>query len=606
MKNIDKKEYILDAAGLMGIGLFSLGYVIFVRFFAELHLQLPFLNFPIFVGEILLFGCLILFLVKYYNNPQKLTKWHYLIICYFVFVVIKALYGYVKWGPLALRHAALLYYPAFIVFGYAFYRRKFFDWKAYNVLPLLIILIFVVGKFNDYWTFTLAVLGFILIKSHSHKIIKSVMFLVFFVAIPYKVFFVTSRMMIVANLMSGIYLAGILPIILSGKKWFKFLIAVMIGGVVLLGLFTFANHNALKSIVEFKRMAEVFNSRSKEAESKISHFKAERRREVKVYNPERIANVRPDEVSFAEVKKEIEAAFVRSTRGKQVLSKESTKAEVRQVLIEQVKKEIEIVPVEQMIEKQELSKESTKAEVRQVLIEQVKKEIKIVLVEQVIEKQELSKERTKAEVRQVLIEQVKEKIEMASIEQTKEEIPLALIEEIKEEMRLDFEEVVRGEVPVVSAEQVAEPAHYNDNAIFRLFIWRDMLVDLANESPILGFDFGKPFRSKSLEVIHWGDGDWARDGWIAAHNSYLHIIYRMGIVGIILIVCFLTILFHMIKEFISAKSLTGVLLCGIIINWFAAANFLLIFELPYTAIPIWTLFGLTYAYFSELKLSTNN
>jgi len=348
MKNIDKKAYILDAAGLMSIGLFSLGYVIFIRFFAELHLQLPFLNFPIFVGELLLFGCLVLFLVKYYDKPQKLTKWHYLIICYFVFVVIKALFGYVKWGPLALRHAALLYYPAFIVFGYAFYRRKFFDWKAYSILPLLIILIFVVGRFSDYWTFTLAVLGFILIKSHSHKIIKSVMFLVFFVAIPYKEFFITSRMMIVGNLLSGLYLAGTLPFILSSKKWFKFLIAVMVGGIVLLGLFTFANHNALKSIVDFKRMAEVLNSRSKEAEAKINHFKTERRREVKLYNPERIAKVRPDEVSFVEVKKEIETAFIRSTREKQELSMERTKGEVRQALIEKVKKEIKIVPVEQV------------------------------------------------------------------------------------------------------------------------------------------------------------------------------------------------------------------------------------------------------------------
>ena len=134
------------------------------------------------------------------------------------------------------------------------------------------------------------------------------------------------------------------------------------------------------------------------------------------------------------------------------------------------------------------------------------------------------------------------------------------------------------------------------NAVFRLFIWRDMLADLLKEKPFLGFDFGKPFRSKSLEILNWGNGDWVRDGWIGAHNSYIEIIYRMGIVGILLILSLWIILFKMIRKFILTKSFTGVLLCGIIINRFAAANFLLIFELPYTAIPIWTIYGVTLAY----------
>ena len=61
----------------------------------------------------------------------------------------------------------------------------------------------------------------------------------------------------------------------------------------------------------------------------------------------------------------------------------------------------------------------------------------------------------------------------------------------------------------------------------------------------------------------------------------------------------------MIKRFIMLKSLTGILLCGIIINWFVAANFLLIFELPFTAIPIWTLYGLTLAYGREVQEKNN-
>ncbi|MCK5178707.1 MAG: hypothetical protein KAR32_04190, partial [Candidatus Omnitrophica bacterium] len=83
------------------------------------------------------------------------------------------------------------------------------------------------------------------------------------------------------------------------------------------------------------------------------------------------------------------------------------------------------------------------------------------------------------------------------------------------------------------------------------------------------------------------------------------IVYRAGIIGVVLIFSLLTVLFRMIKRFMVLKSFTGVLLCGIIINWFVAANFLLILELPYTAIPIWSIFGITYAYVGQLKLSTS-
>jgi len=139
------------------------------------------------------------------------------------------------------------------------------------------------------------------------------------------------------------------------------------------------------------------------------------------------------------------------------------------------------------------------------------------------------------------------------------------------------------------------------NTLFRLFIWRDMLIELIREKPILGFNFGKPLRSISLEVLHWGESEWRRDGWIGAHNSYLNMIYKAGIVGLSAILAIFVVLCSMIKKSVQCKSVIGVFLCGIIISWLVAANFLLILELPYTAIPIWTLFGLTYAYVQSLQ-----
>jgi len=238
--------------------------------------------------------------------------------------------------------------------------------------------------------------------------------------------------------------------------------------------------------------------------------------------------------------------------------------------------------------------------------EAAKKEVEIALTESIVksieEKRDFSKGKTKAEIRQVLIEYVKEKIGTASIGGTGREASVIFVEETGEGVQLNFQEGMNEEkVSVFTTEQIQKKGHYNDNAIFRIFIWRDMLVDLANEKPMLGFDFGKPFRSKSLEILYWGARDWLRDGWIAAHNSYLHMIYRTGIIGIMLIVALGIILLRMIKGFIARKSLTGVLLCGIIINWFTAANFLLTFELPYTAIPVWAIYGITIAYYCEVQ-----
>ena len=114
MRNSWDKNRILDSLGIIAIGVVSLGYVLFIRSFAELHVQFPFLDFPIFIGEGLLFFCLGLMLCK---GNVKITAKNFWIFVYMGFVLIKAVTGYIKFGPLALRHAALFYYPLFAVFG---------------------------------------------------------------------------------------------------------------------------------------------------------------------------------------------------------------------------------------------------------------------------------------------------------------------------------------------------------------------------------------------------------------------------------------------------------------------------------------------------------
>ncbi len=140
------------------------------------------------------------------------------------------------------------------------------------------------------------------------------------------------------------------------------------------------------------------------------------------------------------------------------------------------------------------------------------------------------------------------------------------------------------------------------NAVFRLFIWRDMCVDIYTYKPLVGFDFGRPFRSISLEILQWAQSEWGRDGWVAPHNSYLNMIYRAGIFGFCFIIVIWMVFVKMVIFFIKKKSIDGILLCAVLLSWLVAANFLLIFELPYSAIPLWTLYGLTLAFKRQQSL----
>jgi len=203
----------------------------------------------------------------------------------------------------------------------------------------------------------------------------------------------------------------------------------------------------------------------------------------------------------------------------------------------------------------------------------------------------------KATEPQIIIEQAQRKIE-----ETQKEI-----EETERSYRVSQPKTAELEKRIERVQkEMARLSHLRDrmpNVFFRLFIWRDMLRGLRQAKPwlwLVGFDFGKPFRSRSIETLYWSTGEWSRDGWITTHNSYFETIYRAGIIGLLFIVILIfVVLFKIVKKLIQFKSVTGVLLSAALINCFIAANFLPILELPYNAIPIWSLFGMTLAYLRE-------
>jgi O-antigen ligase len=128
-----------------------------------------------------------------------------------------------------------------------------------------------------------------------------------------------------------------------------------------------------------------------------------------------------------------------------------------------------------------------------------------------------------------------------------------------------------------------------------------MFREFIKYRPWFGFNFGRPQRSISIEILNQAYGEWSRDGWITPHNSFLHIIYRAGILGVVFIISFFWYFFRLTMIFIRNKSIIGISLLGCLMYWIVVANFLVILELPYNAIPFWSLLGMTASFKDRFK-----
>ena len=558
MPNFPKTDRFIDSLGLASIGFICFGYIVLGRPFAELHIQLSFLDFPIFIGEILLFLCLCLFLVKNKYHWTKINQRQMWFVAYFTFVIMKALYGYSQWGPLAFRDAALFYYPIFIMFGYSFYRKDFFTVKRTVSLSLLIIVMFFVRVYDDYWTLACFILAFILVCSLRTQWLKYILLAILVLVTPYKFLFQTSRMMMLANSIAMAYLMVAFYLILKIKRELKVAIFVLSAFLVIGGAMKFMDRNAARSIIGFEKIKEAFDAYNVDVLKALGRYDAAHPKEfqgVAVYNPNQ-----PIFFNLYNPKKmQAELPGTPASSASTAVSEPSTVAPGASTAV---------------------SKPST------------------------VESPALTAVSEPATVAPGASTAASG---LAPAQSSSQQTAVKLYNPNAFPFLKAHEDVARSVSMSVETGVMEKGPSGRDfdgavvNALFRIFIWRDMLTELIREKPVLGFNFGKPLRSISVETLHWGESEWRRDGWIGAHNSYLDMIYRAGIVGLALILAAFIVLWAMIKKSVQCRSVIGILLCATIINWFIAANFLLILELPYTAIPIWTLFGMTYAYVQSLE-----
>lgn len=504
---------ILRQVGFYVLGIISLLYMIFVRNFAEICIQVNFLNFPVFIGEIFLLICLVLSFFVF--NFRSIKGWQWGVVFYFAWVILKTLCGYILLGPLALRHAALFYYLIFIFLGFIFYKRSFLPEYLKILIVYLILVLCITKYFYGYWVFTLWVIAFILVRSFSHKTIKYCFYLGLLLAILFssKDFIFTSRTFTVGNIAAIVFLITALLYIAKIKNLYK---AAFIGGIlILLSSFMiklFTVNAVLETISDIKGTIEVYKLTDAEIKDLKPYFVPQVLRDIKLFNPEQ------SQVKSAENKKDLpEQPFTL------------------------------VLPRDKRLQAR------------------------------IAEKEKLLAQRASLGPSQ----------ELSQEERTQRQEDL-------------LNEIVNIKSDTPMTERRARAIAFS-NSMFRIFIWRDMILEIFRYRPILGFSFGKPFRSESMEILYQASGEWERDGWIEPHNSYLNIVYRMGILGVMLIGFLIWQFCRMVKGFIVFKSLSGILLCSILIEWLVAANFLPILELPYNAIPFWALWGVALGYLKELK-----
>ncbi|MDO8675157.1 MAG: O-antigen ligase family protein [Candidatus Omnitrophota bacterium] len=476
---------MMERIALFLIGLYSLGSARWGSNFSEYHLSLPSLDFPVFISEILLAVCLLLWAVQYERQKMVWTKGHKLFVIYWAFVVVKALGEYGAWGPLAFRNAALFYYPAFAFLGYCFYKREYFSpWSIYAALALCIVLsirLFDTG----YFVYTLFALAVVLLFHVRPVVLRAVLAVILIGSANYAGMFVGSRTNLMGTLAALLFLIVVfVRYFLKGGSRVKTAVGAAVVLAVLAGVVHFADRNGVRSLLKVRNLYQIYLDDNAYIAQLKQHYQP-RPLTVALYNDNAALKIQRTPAAPA--------------------------------------------PQQQMVSPPASVPVAAPAPQRQT--------------------------------------------SSASTEPTG---------------------------PVAAQQIYRSLADAQGNAVFRLLIWRDMFEELK-EHPLRGVGFGKPQRSPSLEIMNWGFGDWNRDGWITPHNVYLHMIYRLGIVGALVIVVLFGVVFYLTKNFILLRSKDGILLVSILIYWLMACNSLVILELPHYAIPFWTLMGLTLAYCNEQR-----
>lgn len=620
-----KKIIILQALGLLVMGIYSMFCTHFHRFFAKIHITIPGAELPLFIGEILLGFCLILLIVLWRMTQVKFNKWYLLLFFAFMFIFIKAIYGYYKWGGLAFRNAALFYYSFFAVAGYHFYNRKIFNKNLIIILLGVLLLNRFTGGFYDYFISTYLFLSILLvlkikkewlneIKNQWLKFIcLTILFVVLFGTLPYAYFFSGTRTITVGNC-AAIFFVAIVYFFkyLKIKRMYKlFLFATFILVINVL-IFQQKGQYSVRSMFVPKELITAYKEMDAEYKRRLPGYQ-HKVFKTKLYSTETMLPidctplqqaasnaVSPEQLSVI-IPVKLDAV---SNDIGTICNKLKGNAQSDNSIANTACSELEGIEAQLTEFSKTLAQSQRNIQDFERAKQSMPKQKKNITVpDQAVAFMQIdSNDLAKAALKNMY--EIEENIKttrnyVKTLEKAKAMASNDLIYGQLSTLRskvADASQQIKTLQKKYEAEQSAQKQFSGEfnNILWRLFAWRDMYREIITAKAAFGIDFGKPFRSETLEILRWGDGEWV--GWLEPHNSYVHVLYRAGIAGVIFISFLVFGIVRMAQNVIFTKSYMGIFLVAIIIFWFTAAFFSVILELPYYAIPFWSLFGLTYGY----------
>ena len=649
INKISIKELVrnnIKGFGLLLLAILSFAYSCRYRSFAKLHINISNSDIPIFIGEIVLGVCFILAmpsLLKMFKENKKLLIF---VGLFFTFILCKTTYGFIHLGALALRHAALFYYMTFGLTAYCFYDRKFFNNKIiinkvfFNVLFIVMALLSFSWSFINHYFFIayvalLTVLALHISDSKKGLIIRCAIISIIFFRYPVVE---TPRGWQVGYVFALSCLVFSLFIISKIKRKVKIMLSVSLC-IFILGTFVFgpgkeliSKHLMITNLInEFIRIkAEIkFVKPQFKTKKNITLFepvfvKTEKdeggHRSLQTIEAQDTTDVFRMEEHF---KGKIKSIYQLISDGINVADKISESASDIAFNISDAKKEeIEIylrkveVGRKNILDRADeikwLLKENSD-KISKPLSNEAKKVFLLVRdIEQTLNQAKLfavASLKHLEESRNKSVNQPIVKAEALIVEDSPSVVASVRVQELSD---------VRAEVEVELSKVSSEPGDLSkkkknffekgkvgvrnysfNNALWRLLVWEDMLRDLFKNNVILGVNFGKPFVSIQLAKKRWSQSP--QVGWVEPHNSYIHILYRAGLFGLFLISLIWLSWIMLLINFIKLRDIKGIFLSSALLFSLVLAFFIVFLELPYLAIPFWSLFGLAYGYLASKK-----
>ncbi len=272
---------LLDATILSILGAAFVLYSVFYKGFAEVHITLSFLTFPIFIGEIILFLSLGLTIAKFIITRKSFSGFYILFGLFLLFIFLKAIFGYIKFGPLALRHASMFYYSLFGIIAYEVYQPKLLK------VNLLLILFFVLSLLGiaTYYNFTYLILMFIfLIKSRS-MILRALGLIILVLFFPFHYLLFCCRTQLIGHIVGFAFILISIVLTIRVKPKYKVLF-VLVSVCVFLAIIMNSKHNArIASLISPGKFISAFKEWDKMLEKRKNNFRP-KEIPVMLYQPE--------------------------------------------------------------------------------------------------------------------------------------------------------------------------------------------------------------------------------------------------------------------------------------------------------------------------------